>query len=155
MPYMFAKCSNPGLQRIVAEVHQIMDELKEKAKPGEYRDKATVNVWWIVYRLEDVLDLLMLEDEKITEHELEETKARLHEIKSKLEIKDLKEVHKPDLSPLEKIGEKPLKRLDDLPEPKDIELPFPMDELPEGADTFWEEVKEQSEKLIEQQKENE
>ncbi|MBQ6415208.1 MAG: hypothetical protein IJJ65_03045 [Butyrivibrio sp.] len=40
-----------------------------------------------------------------------EFKKASDEIKSKFEIKDLKKVHKPDLSALENIGKKPLKRL--------------------------------------------
>ena len=100
MPYMVAKCDNPGLQRIVAEVHKLIDDIKDIATPDplfddkKVDDKATVGAWWVIYRLEDVLDLLQIQDQKLIEQELETTKSKL---------KEIKEVHEPELKPLKEL----------------------------------------------------
>ena len=105
------KCCNPYLQVVVDAIHDLTDELKCRTRDGKIfstkpvDDTAPVNVWYMIHRLEDILNVCIYEDDIY----IQKKKESIERIEN-MELKPLTPIHVPDLAPLENIT--PLEHID-------------------------------------------
>ena len=108
-----AQCHNPYLQVVVDAIHEVTDELYKRTRDGKLigfkpaDDTTMVNAWYMIHRLEDILNVCIYEDD-IYIQEKKETLERIENMR----LKSLKPVHVPDLEPLKHIDDTYLKYID-------------------------------------------
>jgi len=102
--YTSLKCANPYLQAVTDEIHELIKEITQRSNGNSslvtdrepLDDKATVNAFYMIYRLEDILDTITEQDDRY----ISKKKESLKRIEAP-KLKDIKPVHIPELKPLE------------------------------------------------------
>ena len=69
--YTALKCANPYLQAVTDEIHELIKEITQRSNGNSslvtdsepLDDKATVNAFYMIYRLEDILDTITEQDD--------------------------------------------------------------------------------------------
>jgi hypothetical protein len=102
--YTALKCANPYLQAVTDEIHELIKEITQRSNGNSslvtdrepLDDKATVNAFYMIYRLEDILDTITEQDDRY----ISKKKESLKRIEAP-KLKDIKPVHIPEIEPLE------------------------------------------------------